>query len=219
MSSAPAFARVAFPVLRDPATQAREEEAAERGHAAGYAAGLRAAAASTASLRESLEAETRAVTSHANARADRASQVLVTAAAALDTARENLRTEVQETLVETALALAEAILGYEIRTNQSSTVLAALARALDTPEAANVVAVRLNPDDLSVLPSDASESLGVPLLADGSLGRGDARADLPRGFVDAALGSALERARVALLGPGVSAAPATDAASHAGGLA
>lgn len=216
-AGAPAFARVAFPVLRDPATLAREEEAAERGHAAGYAAGLRAAAAETAALRASLEAETAAVTAHTEARSQKAAAVLVAAAGALDTAREMLRTEAQETLVATALALTDAIIGYEVRTNPGSTVLAALTRALDTAEAPSIVAVRLHPDDLSVLPADASESLGIPLVADPTLGRGDARADLPRGFVDAALGSALERARIALLGGDVAVAPAADRADSADG--
>lgn len=196
----PAFARVAFPVLRDPATQAREDESAARGHAAGYAAGLRAAADETLALRRALEAETRASIAHAEARSQRAAAVLAAAATSLSGAQQQLRTEVQETLVQTALALAEAIMGYEVRTNPGSSVLAALTRALDVTDAASVTAVRLHPDDLSVLPADASASLGVELTADPSLARGDAHADLPQGFIDAALGTALDRAREALLG-------------------
>lgn len=202
---APAFSRVAFPVLRDAATQARESDFAARGHAAGYAAGIRAAADETAALRAALEAEARAVAAHAEARSQKAAAVLVTAASALDAARQALRTEAQETLVQAALSLAEAILGYEVRTNPTSTVLAALSRALDVADASSVTAVRLNPDDLSVLPADAATSLGVALVADPALGRGDAQADLPHGFIDAALGTALGRAREALLGGGTAA--------------
>lgn len=196
----PAFARVAFPVLRDPASQAREDSSAARGHAAGYAAGLRAAADETLALRRALEAENAAAIAHADARSQKAAAVLATAAASLDRAQQQLRTEAQETLVQTALALAEAIMAYEVRTNPTSSVLAALTRALDVTDAASVTAVRLNPDDLSVLPADAAASLGVVLTADPSLGRGDAQADLPHGFIDAALGTALERAREALVG-------------------
>lgn len=196
----PGFARVAFPVLRDPATSLREDEAAARGHAAGYAAGLRAAAAETAALRASLEAEHRATLAHHAARTDRALTVLTTAAAAIDARQLALRTEAQETLLVTALSLAEAILGYEIRTNTSSTVIAALGRALTVVDPAEIVAVRLNPADLGVLPETTADDLGVTLVADAGVARGDAVADLAQGFVDAALGSALERARHELLG-------------------
>jgi flagellar assembly protein FliH len=194
------FARVAYPVLRDPATALREDEAAARGHAAGYAAGLRAAAGETAALRASLEAEHRATLAHHAARTDRAITVMSIAAAALDARQLALRTEAQQTLVQAALSLAEAILGYEVQTNAESTVLAALTRALTVVDPSEVVTVRLNPDDLAVLPDNASDEIGVPFVADPALGRGDAQADLESGFVDAALGTALDRARRELLG-------------------
>ncbi|BDZ49014.1 hypothetical protein GCM10025867_12550 [Frondihabitans sucicola] len=195
-----AFSRVAFPVLRDPATAHREDEASARGHAAGYAAGLRASAAETAALRASLEADHAAALAHHAARTDRAITVLTTAAAAIDARQLALRTEAQETLVETGLSLAEAILSYEVRTNASSTVVAALTRALTVVDPAEVVAVRLNPDDLEVLPAGTADDIGVLLVADAALARGDAQADLTAGFIDAALGTALERARQELLG-------------------
>lgn len=194
------FSRVAFPVLRDPATVVREDESAARGHAAGYAAGLRAAAAETAALRASLEAETRAALAHHAARTDRALTVVAQAAVALDARQLALRTEAQETLVAAALSLAEAILGYEVRTNAESTVVAALTRALTVVDPAEVVAVRLNPIDLDVLPAGAADEIGVTITADASLARGDAQADLAKGFIDAALGTALDRARQELLG-------------------
>ncbi|GAA4266351.1 FliH/SctL family protein [Frondihabitans peucedani] len=199
---APAFARVAFPVLRDPATAVREDEAAARGHAAGYAAGLRAAAAETAALRASLLADHEAVLAHHAARTDRAVSVLQAAAASIDARQLALRTEAQETLVAAALSLAEAILDYEVRTNPASTVVAALGRALTVVDPAEVVSVRLNPVDVEVLPADAADELGVAIVADPGVARGGAEADLAAGFIDAALGTALERARVELLGGG-----------------
>ncbi|GAA4674418.1 FliH/SctL family protein [Frondihabitans cladoniiphilus] len=200
-----AFSPVAYPVFRDPGTVQLESDANARGYAAGYAAGLRAAAAETAALRASLQAERDAAVSHAAARTQLAVSVLSAAAASLDARQIALRTETQETLVATALTLAEAILGYEVRENPGSSVVAALTRALTVVDPADVVAVRLNPTDLSVLDADTSDQLGVTLVADASLQRGDAVADLRDGFIDAALGTALDRARTALLGAGAPA--------------
>jgi flagellar assembly protein FliH len=194
------FSRVAYPTFRDPATQQREEETEARGHAAGYAAGLRAAAAETAALREALQADHAAALVHAAARTDAARQVFASAAHALATKQNALRTEAQETLVMTALQLAEAIVGYEVRTNPGSTVVAALTRALTVVDPAEVVAVRLHPDDLSLLPPDTAADLRVELVADAGLQRGDAIADLADGFVDAALGTSLARVRRVLTG-------------------
>ncbi|MGA1813410.1 FliH/SctL family protein [Frondihabitans sp. 4ASC-45] len=199
MSSDTLFTRVAFPVLRNPLSAAREDEAAQRGEAAGYAAGLRAAAAETAALREALAAEQAAVIAHANARADAAIAVLHAATGAIDARQAALRTEVQQTLLATSLQLATAVIGYELETNPESTVVAALTRALAEVDPADVVSVRLNPADLSLLDGQG-DALGVHLVADASLARGDARADLTAGFIDATLGSALDRARHELLG-------------------
>ncbi|ROQ37344.1 flagellar assembly protein FliH [Frondihabitans sp. PhB188] len=198
------FVQAAFPVLRNPITAARENEASERGHAAGYAAGLRAAAAETAALRAQLVAERDAAVAQADARSAAAAAIMVASARAIDDRQTALRTEAQETLLVTSLQLAAAILGYEVETNPSSTVIAALTRALSDVDPADVVVVRLNPSDLSLLDGQA-DSLGVKLVADPSLGRGDAQADLRAGFIDAALSTALARAEQALTG----AQPAT----------
>ena len=74
--------------------------------------------------------------------------------------------------------------------------VAALARV----RAADVepVAVRLHPEDLRALGPDPELPEGARLVADPSLSRGDAVADLPDGWLDARIGTALERARTAL---------------------
>lgn len=197
MSSA--FVQTAFPVVRAGGTAARDEQAAVRGRAEGYAAGLRQAAAETAALRAELIAERDAAIAQATARSAAASAILVASAQALDARQAALRTEAQETLLVTSLQLAAAILGYEVETNPSSTVIAALTRALSDVDPAEVVAVRLNPVDLTLLDGQA-DALGVAFVADPAIARGDARADLTAGFVDAALGSALARAEQALTG-------------------
>ncbi|WP_423921958.1 hypothetical protein ACPEEZ_01785 [Frigoribacterium sp. 2-23] len=93
------------------------------------------------------------------------------------------------------------------------TARAALARALRGADAQIVATVRLHPADLAQLSPEIVATVGVPLVADAGLARGDAEADLPNGIVDARLDTAFARARAALLDD---AALATSAASTAG---
>jgi flagellar assembly protein FliH len=102
----------------DPDASARAARAEARGHAAGYAAGLRAAEADLAVRRVAMEAE------HAEA-ATRLERSLAASFAALDAAAEALRqrvapvlSEAEEALVETALDLASAVLGFEIAASE-----------------------------------------------------------------------------------------------------
>jgi flagellar assembly protein FliH len=65
-----------------------------------------------------------------------------------------------------------------------------------------VAAVRLHPADIAVLKAAGlPQGTGVELVPDPSLARGDAMAEYPQGWLDARLGTALARARSALLGP------------------
>lgn len=69
-----------------------------------------------------------------------------------------------------------------------------------------MVAVRLHPDDVHLLAQAGVED--PVLLADATLGRGDAVADLEHGFLDARIGTAVARARAglaALCDPGAGA--------------
>ena len=75
-----------------------------------------------------------------------------------------------------------------------------LPRGIPT-NAATVLAIRLNPADIEVLAKEGQDlPAGLPLLADQSLSRGDAKVEYQQGWLDASLGSALARARAALLG-------------------
>jgi len=210
----------------DPDAAARAARAEARGHAAGYAAGLRAAEADLAARRVAMEAE------HLES-VTRLERSLAASFAALDTAAEALRQRVapvlaesEEALVQTALDLASAVVGYEVAASEpiaeqpaaehpvtsehaaaphpagpreSRTARAAVARALDGLDRSLVVGVRLHPADLAAL-GDAVAASSVPLVADARLARGDAEVDLPAGLVDARLVTALGRARAALLG-------------------
>jgi flagellar assembly protein FliH len=64
-----------------------------------------------------------------------------------------------------------------------------------------MLAIRLHPADIDVLGREGQESpAGLPLIADPSLGRGDAKVEYQHGWFDASLSGALDRARAALLG-------------------
>lgn len=185
-----------LPVITTGRASEAVAEATRRGHAAGYAAGLREAARTVAERREQLEAE------HART-VERVRQECVRALAALGAAAAQLRArevaavqDAQDVLAAAALDLAEAVIGVELADGETS-ARAALARALADVDAESVRVVRLNPADLHHLDTATAD---VRLVGDPSVPVGDAVAELDHGLLDAAIGSALRRARAALLG-------------------
>ena len=246
--AAPAFARVSYPSVSLPGSdaatvrQAHDARAEARGHAAGYAAGLRAAELELAARRAVLEAEHSDLLHRLQAATVSAVEALAASARALDARVAPVLDDAEEALVATAFELAEAVLDYELRASESvdgdlpgadastrgagtgdpstratdpapsgprtgRTARAAVARALAVTEPGDVVTVRLHPADLAQLGPATLDSVAadVAFVADASLARGDAEAELRVGQVDARLGSALDRARTALLGD-----PASD---------
>ena len=199
MSPEPTFATLSFPSLRTEQQDEVDVRARASGHAAGYAEGLRAANAELDALRARLEAEHEAAIRHGQARIDRALDVLGAASAALTARAVPVVTEAQDAVAQNALRLAETILGIELATGDTS-ARAALARAFSTVDAPLVTSVRLSPMDLAVLDDTIIASAGVALVADPTLGRGDAIAELPVGYLDARISSATDRARAAILG-------------------
>jgi flagellar assembly protein FliH len=106
--------------------------------------------------------------------------------------------------VAAAVELAEAILGYELA-DRSKAARAALDRALSGSKGLDAVSIRMHPQDLAVLNSADLDLNGVEtggpdvaLTADPALNPGDAVAELPHGFLDATISSALARVKDAL---------------------
>jgi flagellar assembly protein FliH len=223
--AAPAFARVSYPSVSLPGSdaattrQAHDARAEARGHAAGYAAGLRAAELELAARRAVLEAEHSDLLHRLQAATVSAVEALAASARALDARVAPVLDDAEEALVATAFELAEAVLGYELRASESVDDGSHGADATDpragrTARAAvavtdpgDVVTVRLHPADLAQLDAATRDSVAaeVSFVADASLARGDAEAERRIGQVDARLGTALDRARTALLGD-----PASD---------
>ena len=205
-SGAPAaggFAALVFPALdghpaagrgsRDDERVRLEERWRARGHAAGYTEGLRAAAIVAADRATAQAAEHEALMRTARAELGQALAVLQNAARALDERTVPVLRDAEDTLLGVAIDLAEAIIGHAVA-DEAAAVRFALGRSRDGT-AAEPHTVRLHPHDLALLEAPPA---GVTLVADASLARGDAVSEFPDGYLDARIGSALERARAAL---------------------
>ena len=212
------FSALVFPTLAD-AGQRRgqgedrtriERQWQARGHAAGYTEGLRAAAAGVDARVARLEAEHAELMRAAGEQHDRTLVGLNAAVRALESRTVPVLHDVEDTLLDAAIDLAEAIIGHAL-TDETAAVRSALGRTtVGAAAAAPAVShttrhtgshtVRLNPHDLAALDVVAVAEAGVTLVADASLSRGDAVSEFPDGFLDARIGSALQRARAALAG-------------------
>lgn len=194
------FFPLTFPALAtSPEQQRLDADSRSAGLAAGYAAGLRAAGAELAGQRAALDAEHRAALLHNAARTDRAIAVLTAAASALESRLIPVVTEAQDVIAQSALDLAETIIGAQLADGTSS-AKAALGRALAVVDPTTITTVRLHPLDLAVLDDALRAASGVSFTQDASLARGDAIAELPLGYLDARIGTAVARARAAILG-------------------
>jgi flagellar assembly protein FliH len=205
---------VVFPAVEQPGRSESQDRGYVQGHAAGYAAGLRAAAAEQARLAAQRQAEHEAAMAAGRDAANHSVALLTAAAAAFQQRFRLVLQDAETVLAAGALDLAEAVLGYELDDGER-TARAALNRALSGGAAAagvgagdwgrggtpEVAAVRMNPADIAVLTAQGiTQGIGVDLIPDSSLKRGDAMAQYPEGWLDARLGTALGRARAALLG-------------------
>ena len=186
----------------DPDAAARAARAEARGHAAGYAAGLRAAEADLAARRIAMEAE------HVES-VTRLERSLAASFAALDAGAEALRQRVapvlaesEEALVQTALDLASAVVGYEVAASEPDV------RAESRP-AAEHDGVAERPSAGELAPDDAlAEHAAAPHPAGPREGR-TARAAVSRALdgLDRSLvvGVRLHPADLAALGDAVAA--------------
>jgi flagellar assembly protein FliH len=207
-----AFERLTFPVVADAGFANRVASAEVRGHAAGYAAGLRAAHAETEALRTRLDAAHAARSAALEAETARRVAALAAANDALLARTVPVLESAEQSVVDAAMELAEAAVGYAIRASRpvggdpdgleavpASGAEATVRRALALVDHTVAIAVRLSPADAAAV---AALDLPVAVRADATLADGDAVVDLPDGVLDARIGVALDRAKAAL---GVSA--------------
>jgi flagellar assembly protein FliH len=194
-------------LFRPSALQTAEvtDDVREAAHAAGFAAGFAvgarkaAAVAEVEAARVAVERAEEAATT--GALLGRALDVLANAAAAASARTAPVLHDAEELLHAGALELARAVLGVELSDHEQS-ARAALARVLARPRTPETVTVHLSPRDLATLDTIGVDDLpdGVQLVADPALAPGDALAVHPDGYLDARIGTAVDRSRAALAG-------------------
>ena len=187
------FSPVVLPDLSD-----RGDGAESRGFAAGYAEGLRHAADQHRRAETEREARLAAAIAAEQQRTQQAVNALTRAAAALNNHVVPAVEDAEQTLIDTALDLAEAVLGSEVSGGRVSAAQT-LRRALDAAGREQVADVRLNPVDLAALDGTSLPD-DVTVTADPALAPGDATATLRHGWFDARICEALDRARTVLNG-------------------
>lgn len=211
MSTDAAFAPLAIPVLAETEQeQAALASARARGYATGYADGRRAAADEQAAWLAAAQEARAAQEEQLARRAAVLADALRAAADSLRDATVPVLAKVEDVLVEAAFELATAVVG-EALADRVAAARAAVARALAGETAGAVATVRLNPEDLELLTAAeaatpaspaARAALAAPtaprLIPDPALAPGDAIGELPAGWLDARVSSALARAREAL---------------------
>ncbi len=198
--TSPAFTALAFPAVRTRPNSEAEDQAHARGYVAGYAHGAREAERELVERRARLDAESAEAAERAEAILLRRLGAVETMLRALEARIEPVVESAQQSLAVSALELAEAILGTELSDGETS-AKAVVARVLSVVDASAATLVRVNPDELPLLAGLFGAHESISLVADGSLDRGDAVAELPNGFIDARITTAFARARRALLGP------------------
>jgi flagellar assembly protein FliH len=212
LAELPQLDDVAAPTASAPANTALVPHVVEESRIVGYEAGLTAGHAEGFALgyEEAVTAaEAELEQLRVAAMQDRARQLqeLDQAARAIDVtltciapAGQDLFTHVEGTLAAAAMALAEAILGRELR-DDATRGSDALARVLALAPARVPVTVRLHPTDAAIVREIAT--LGdrdIEIIDDATLSPGDAVAELGESEIDGRIASAVDRVRVALSG-------------------
>jgi flagellar assembly protein FliH len=196
--TSPSFTAIAFPAVRNRPDTEAEGQAQARGYAAGYARGAREAERELAERRARLDAEAAVAAEHAEAVLRRRIGAVDAMLRALEARLEPVVESAQHSLAVSAFELAEAILGTELGDDETS-AKAVVARVLSGVDATQATTVRVSPAELPLLTNLFGGHESISLVADHSLVRGDAVAELPNGFLDARITTALSRARCALL--------------------
>jgi flagellar assembly protein FliH len=175
------------------------ESARAAGFAAGFTAGARAAARAAETARRRAAFDREVAARRADERTEAALGVLAAAARAAQARVAPVLADAERALHEAAIALAEAVLAVEL-SDGTTAAAAALARVRAAAEMADEVTVRLNPEDLALLDGAGTLPPAVVLVADPTLGRGEAFATHADGWLDGRIDEALRRARSALDG-------------------
>jgi len=174
-------------------------EAEAVGYAEGWAQGRREAQTRAAEQAAQIADETAQIAEMHHRRVERALRTVAAAADELERRALPAAEELEDQIVATAFALAEAVLARELRT-ATEPGRDALTRALALTPRSRPVTVRLNPADLMTIGQTELfvDGRTVSLVDDPDLQPGDALAICDATTIDARLGPALDRVREVL---------------------
>ncbi|MFP3467128.1 FliH/SctL family protein [Leifsonia sp. SIMBA_070] len=196
--AAAAFEPLAVPVLAETEHErARTASARSRGYAAGFAEGRRAAGEEQARWLAAAEDARAAESEEAADRLAVLASALRSAAVELREATVPVLADAESAVLEAAFELASAVVGVALE-DRLSAARAAVERILSAGPPGAVPVVRLHPDDIAELERAELAGQEPRLVADASLARGDAIGELPTGWLDGRIHSALQRAKEAL---------------------
>lgn len=195
--STDSFSPVLFPRLDAGGGDEEYARARMRGYADGHAEGFRAGLAEAESAQRVAEDERNERERAAAHEIESAIATLHAAARSLADRERELTSAAQEQVLSCAIELAELIIAGEL-SDAGASAAAAARRAVADVDHSEIREVRLHPDDLRTLQASADELAAFALVSDDTLARGDAIATLDHGHIDARIGSALARARLAL---------------------
>lgn len=191
--------KISLPNLTPKADGEKEayETARHRGYTAGYSAGARKAEKELEEARAADQATLDTTIAQLQQNVDNAVKALAAATAAVSQQVKPVVTDAEDALAQSALDLAEAIIGRELRIGKNN-AQDALDRVLGNPEVGTVTVIRMNPADIQTLGIDNID--GTKIVADPKIMSGDAIAELPVGYLDARVSTSMQRAREALEG-------------------
>ncbi|GGJ82520.1 hypothetical protein GCM10010123_10220 [Pilimelia anulata] len=181
----------------------QQDAARTAGYADGWAQGQRAARIAAAAAAERLAAATAAADAARDAALHRAMAAVAGAVRGIEQRETAAMGDLTATILASATALAEAIIGYEIDKNPDS-ALHAVRRALAMAPTTEDVTVRLHPADHRALTGSATaatqsiDGRTVTVHPDPDLQPGDATATYGVTRIDATVANALARAREVL---------------------
>jgi flagellar assembly protein FliH len=173
-------------------------QAMAAGFAHGWAEGRRAAEEAGRADREQQAAEADAVLVAQVTAVQQVVEAVAGAVAAFEQRAAPTFTDLENDLIATAFAIAEAVIGRELAT-ATEPGRDALTRALALAPRGSAAVVRMNPADAALLPGASQiDGRDVVVIADPGLAPGDAVVESETTTIDARLGAALERVRAAL---------------------
>jgi flagellar assembly protein FliH len=167
-----------------------------QGYATGWAEGRRAAEEQARVAAEAAADQQRIDAGRRESEHEAAVQALLTAAAALEEATERTCTQVQTHAVRLAVQLTEALVGHELAVAKAPG-LGAVRRALALVPGEPVTRIRVSPEEAAHPDLVALAGTAV-VIADPTLGRGDALVETELAVVDARVSTALQRVQEVL---------------------